>query len=235
MASKYQIETLLNAHVGRSYMSDEKCKEAFFGLYEDDGALMVAARNVRDGKVVYPPQNLIGRAFSSCPLTQLRVVVLGQDPYHDGRATGLCFDNAKDLKPSPSLKAILAEIESDTGRPSVGIEQEQDSYLAHLPSQGVLLLNSALTVIKGKPGSHSKFWKPFTTKIVKAICARDEVVWLLWGNHAKSYKRFIDNKTHVIIEGKHPSPLAGGGFKGGKYFTKTNQALESFGYSPIAW
>lgn len=178
---------------------------------------------------VYPSADKIFRAFNECPLDKLQVVILGQDPYHDGSATGLAFDNyIQQKKTSPSLQNILKELKKDTDYAWDG----QESALGHLPEQGVLLLNTALTVEKGKAGSHTTHWKPFTEQLIKDLQAKDNLVWILWGNHAKSYKKFITNKTQHILEGGHPSPLnTKGDFENGNYFSKANSLISN----PINW
>jgi len=151
------------------------------------------------------------------------------DPYFDGSANGLCFDNthkADGKKVSPSLKNIIKEMIEDIGE-GVKVLENKTSFLEHLPSQGVLLINTALTVQPEHPGSHTEIWKPFTEQIIKDLQKKDNVVWILWGNHAKSFKSLITNKTHYILEGTHPMPLAAnrGGFFGGKYFSRANAIL----------
>lgn len=161
-------------------------------------------------------------------------------PYHDGSATGLAFDNLRTQKKlSPSLKAIIQEIQDCPTEDTIYFMSEEDkteSFLGHLPEQGVLLLNTALTVEHEKAGSHTKLWKPFTEQLIKDIQKKDDIVWILWGNHAKSYKPLIDNKTHYIIEGGHPSPLnTSVPFAGGKYFSECNSFLRTVNKTPIQW
>lgn len=191
---------------------------------------------VYESKSSHPATENIFRAFNECPVKNLKVVILGQDPYHDGSATGLAFDNRVNQKKiSPSLKIILKGIAEDMGMQSDGSQQEV-SYLEDLPTQGVLLVNTALTVQHGKAGSHAKLWKPFTEQLIKDIQTKDNIVWILWGNHAKSYKKLITNETHHIIEGGHPSPLnTSVPFAGGKYFSKCNEFLKSVDKAPIQW
>lgn len=183
----------------------------------------------------YPDNKVVFRALNECPPDKLKVVILGQDPYHDGSATGLAFDNKADQKRlSPSLKTILQELSSDEGVPNA--TRGENSWLDYLPVQGVLLLNTALTVEKGKAGSHTEQWKPFTTQLLTDIQKLDNIVWILWGNHAKSFKPLITNTTHYIIEGGHPSPLNRSvPFAGGKYFSRCNEFLKSTNQSPIKW
>lgn len=172
------------------------------------------------------------RAFRECPWDELKLVILGQDPYHDGSATGLCFDNLKGGKISPSLRNILKKIENETGsrRPYLNSR----SYLEHLPPQGVLLLNTALTVRKAKANSHSHLWEDFTNKVIENLNSKDNLVWILWGNPAKKYKTLI-NENHYIIEGAHPSPLARGKFFLSDYFNTANNYLDSKNLGKINW
>lgn len=161
-------------------------------------------------------------------------------PYFDGSATGLAFDNKNDgSKISPSLRNILKELDTDipvVSQPFNDIPVK-DSYLGHLPEQGVLLLNTALTVRPNEAGSHTDLWKPFTEKLIEKLNKSDNIVWILWGNHAKSYKKFITNETHHVIEGVHPMPLAAnrGGFFGEKFFSKANDYLKEVDKTPIQW
>lgn len=187
------------------------------------------------GESIYPVKKLVMRAFAECRYDNLKVVILGQDPYHDGSATGLAFDNEFDKKVSPSLKNILKEIETDTGYDD-HTEFKQTSRLSHLPGQGVLLLNTALTVSPGKPGSHSKNWDEFTKTLVQDLNKKDNIIWMLWGNHAKKYKEFITNETHHILTAGHPSPLnTTNPFKGCKHFSKANDILKSLNKTEIVW
>lgn len=186
----------------------------------------------------YPDEKNVYKAFE-LPLDQVRVVILGQDPYHDGSATGLAFDNPLSKKPSPSLRNILAEIISDIGVTEDGFNMalQTGSWLGHLPHQGVLLLNTALTVEPEMPGSHTKYWEPFTEKVIDQINTLDHVVWILWGNKAISFKEKI-NPNHSVVESGHPSPLARGAahpFKDSKPFSKTNKILTEHGQIPIVW
>lgn len=184
-------------------------------------------------EVIFPAVHNIFRSLKELPFDKVRVVILAQDPYHDpGSAIGLAFDNPKSRKPSPSLRNILREIESDTQTPSKSSENNL-SYLEHLPSQGVLLLNTALTVEKGKPGSHLSIWDPFSKELITSLNKSDSpIVWVLWGKKAQIHKPLITSKKHHIITGAHPSPFsARAGFFGGKFFTQINSFLKQ----PIKW
>lgn len=209
------------------------CEKAFLHFYEKIVPVVKAASV--EGPV-YPEQINTFRAFKECPVDKVKVVILGQDPYHDGTAIGLCFDNmVTNKKISPSLKNILIEMDSDlNGYSYTKIKTSvEHSFLGHLPSQGVLMINTALTVEAGKPNSHSEIWKPFTGQIIEFLNTKDDIVWILWGNYAKGFKKLITNKTHKFVEGAHPSPLSAnrGGFFGGKYFSKTNEYLKN----KISW
>lgn len=183
----------------------------------------------------YPDSKVVFRALNECKPEEVKVIILGQDPYHDGSATGLAFDNEMSVKKlSPSLRMILIEMAQDVGVHDGG--QPQESYLDDLPIQGVLLLNTALTVEKGKAGSHTELWKPFTTQLLTDIQKLDNIVWILWGNHAKSFKPLITNATHYIIEGGHPSPLNRSvPFAGGQYFSECNSFLRTISKPVIRW
>ena len=185
-------------------------------------------------KQLLPPTHNIFRVLKEIPFENVRVVILAQDPYHNiGAATGLCFDNPKSQKPSPSLSNILKEIEADLGTPSQAFDNVS-SYLEHLPSQGVLLLNAALTVERENPGSHLKLWKPFTEELIHQINTRlPNVVWVLWGKPAQKFEKLITNKTHKIVKGAHPSPFSFSAFKGQKFFSKVNSLITST--NPIRW
>lgn len=182
----------------------------------------------------YPALPFVFKAYNECLPEDTKVVILGQDPYFDSSANGLAFDNNYSKGTiSPSLKNILKELKDDVGE----IQQNKISHLQHLPSQGVLLINTALTVRQGEAGSHSKIWKPFTESIIKDLQKKDNIVWILWGNHAKSFKPLITNKSHYILEGVHPMPLAAnrGGFFGGKYFSEANAYLGTTNQTKINW
>ena len=195
----------------------------------------VIAPQLKEDLNFYPKATDIFRAYNECPPESVKVVILGQDPYFDGSATGLAFSNwIQQPKLSPSLRNILKELKNDTGESSW---DGQGCVLGHLPSQGVLLINTALTVKPNEAGSHTKMWKPFTNEVITSLQQKDNVVWILWGNHAKSFKSLITNETHHIIEGVHPMPLAAnrGGFFGEKFFSKANTFLQSTNQSPINW
>jgi len=185
------------------------------------------------GKVIYPPGSLIFRAFDLTPVDQVKVVILGQDPYHNpGEAMGLSFSVPDGVRMPPSLRNIYKEIETD-----LGIHMSMRPNLESWARQGVLLLNSFLTVEAGKAASHRDIgWQSFTDAVISYLSAHGEgIVFLLWGNFAKNKAALIDATRHHVLTAAHPSPLAGGAFFGCKHFSKTNQFLVSEGKTPINW
>lgn len=186
-----------------------------------------------DHKRVYPPGSLIFNAFKLTPFEKVKVVILGQDPYHgEGQAHGLSFSVPHGVQRPPSLTNIYKEIESD-----LGIKINKDGCLEKWAEQGVFLLNAVLTVRAGEPTSHSRIgWATFTDAVIKSISdKRTGVVFLLWGNFARSKKALIDTSRHFVFEAAHPSPLARGAFFGCRHFSKANEALISEGLTPIDW
>ena len=182
----------------------------------------------------FPEGVNIFRAFKECSYENTKVVLIGQDPYHDGSATGLCFDNIFGAKLSPSLRNIMKELASDIGMDTDS--EGETSWLDHYPRQGVLMLNTALTVEPHKAGSHAELWKPFMDEVFKVLNEKDNIVWIMLGNYAKSFKSRITNPTHKFVEAVHPSPLsASRGFFGSKIFSRTNEALTEMGLSTINW
>lgn len=185
------------------------------------------------GKVIYPPGPMIFRAFELTPIDKVKVVIIGQDPYHNpGQAMGLSFSVPQRIPAPPSLKNIFREIVSD-----LGIEMSGSPDLEPWARQGVLLLNAILTVQAGAPASHSRIgWQEFTDAVIKCISERcDGVVFLLWGNFARQKRALIDCSRHYVLEAAHPSPLAGGAFFGCRHFSKTNAILSAQGKEPIDW
>lgn len=182
----------------------------------------------------YPPQELVFNAFNLCPIDQTKVVILGQDPYHGaGQAMGLSFSVPEGVRTPPSLLNIYKEIHQDTDTP---IPEHGD--LTHWATQGVLLLNATLTVEAGKAGSHQgRGWEIFTDSIIEKIShTREHIVFLLWGNFARSKAPLIDTNKHQILEAPHPSPLsARKGFFGCQHFSKTNEYLKKNGEAEIIW
>lgn len=186
------------------------------------------------GKVIYPPGSLIFHALNSTPLERVRVVILGQDPYHGaGQAHGLCFSVQPGVAPPPSLQNIFKELKRD-----LNLDVPSHGYLQHWADQGVLMLNTSLTVEQGLAGSHAKMgWQRLTDRIIEVISERrSEVVFLLWGAHAQSKARLIDPTRHLLLKSVHPSPLsAHRGFIGNGHFSRANQFLKQRGLEPIDW
>jgi uracil-DNA glycosylase len=183
---------------------------------------------------VFPPGNEIFNAFNLCPFDGLKVVIIGQDPYHGpGQAHGLCFSVKDGVEFPPSLKNIFKEINND-----LGITIPQTGDLSRWARQGVLLLNATMTVRAHTAGSHQKKgWETFTDEVIRKISAKKEnVVFLLWGAYAQQKKELIDQTKHFILESVHPSPLsASRGFFGNHHFSRTNQFLLSKGLAPVNW
>lgn len=183
---------------------------------------------------IYPEGKDIFNAFNHTPLDQVKVVIIGQDPYHgQGQAHGLCFSVQKGVKLPPSLKNIYKEIESD-----MGCKMGPDGDLTSWADQGVLLLNATLTVRAKQAGSHQKKgWETFTDQVIRCISdKKDHVIFLLWGRFAQEKASLIDTSKHYILKAAHPSPFsAHSGFFGCKHFSKTNQILEQSGEKPIDW
>jgi len=185
------------------------------------------------GKTIYPSGRLIFNAFNLTPFDKLKVVILGQDPYHGkGQAHGLCFSVQQGIKPPPSLVNIFKEIKTD-----IGIDPPNHGNLDKWAKQGVLLLNATLTVNEAEPNSHAKCgWQTFTDAVIKKISdEKAGIIFLLWGNFAKAKKGLIDTSKHYVLEAAHPSPLSGGAFFGSKHFSQTNELLKLQGKEPIDW
>ncbi len=183
---------------------------------------------------VYPPGDRIFAAFDHTPLSRVRVVILGQDPYHGpGQANGLCFSVFDGIQHPPSLVNILKELRSD-----LGISYPRSGDLSKWADQGVLLLNATLTVRKGEAGSHrGQGWERFTDAVVERLSEEKEgLVFLLWGRHAQEKGKRVDPFSHHILEASHPSPFsAHKGFFGCRHFSKTNEILRGDGREPIDW
>jgi uracil-DNA glycosylase len=186
------------------------------------------------GKIIYPPGPLIFNAFNTTPIDKIKVVILGQDPYHGpGQAHGLCFSVQNGVPPPPSLINIFKELHDDTG-----IKIPDHGNLMHWAQQGVFLLNASLTVRAGEPMSHAKIgWAAFTdTTIHKISEIKKHVVFMLWGKFAQEKKVLIDETKHLILKAAHPSPLsASAGFLGCRHFSKANDYLVKNGIDPVDW
>ena len=186
------------------------------------------------GKQIFPRGSQWFRALDLTPLEQVRIVILGQDPYHGpGQAHGLCFSVKDGVRPPPSLVNIYKELETD-----LGIKPRRHGFLEHWAKQGVLLLNSVLTVEMGQAASHrERGWERFTDKIIREVNAKPEpVVFMLWGSYAQKKAGFVDTSKHLVLKAAHPSPLsAHSGFFGCCHFSKANVFLESRRLAPIDW
>lgn len=182
----------------------------------------------------YPPGSLIFNAFNLCPFDKVKVVIIGQDPYHEpGQAHGLCFSVNDGVRFPPSLVNIFREIQSDLGTP-----MPPTGNLVRWAVQGVLLLNATLTVRAHQAGSHQNHgWETFTDAVISTLSAeRSGLVFILWGSYAQSKARMIDSSRHLVLQSVHPSPLsAHRGFFGNRHFSRANQYLVSKGKQPIVW
>lgn len=184
--------------------------------------------------IVYPPAGRIFAAFDACPFDKVKVVILGQDPYHGpGQANGLCFSVAPGVPMPPSLVNIMREVSDDTGAPAPA-----DGNLERWARQGVLLLNATLTVREHQAGSHQRRgWETFTDAAIRALSqGRDNLVFLLWGSYAISKRALVDESRHLVLTSPHPSPLSAyRGFFGNRHFSRANQYLQQHGKEPIVW
>ena len=185
-------------------------------------------------RTIYPPAKLIFNAFDSCPFEEVKVVIVGQDPYHQpGQAHGLCFSVNDGVALPPSLINIYKEIESDLGKPA-----PVSGNLERWAKQGVLLLNATLTVQANRAGSHQgKGWEEFTDAVIHRLATkREHLVFILWGAYAQRKGASIDANRHLVLKSPHPSPLsAHRGFFGNKHFSKTNSYLVAHGKEPVDW
>ena len=215
---------------------EQSWKDALAGEFEKPyfASLVRFLHGEREqGFRVYPPGSQIFKAFELTPVDKVKVVILGQDPYHGpGQAMGLSFSVPDNVPAPPSLKNIFKEIESD-----LGIRMSGRPNLEKWASQGVLLLNAILTVRAGVAASHSKIgWEEFTDAVITYLSDNcNGIVFLLWGNFARSKKALIDSSRHYVLEAAHPSPLARGAFFGCRHFSQTNNILISRGLAPIDW
>jgi uracil-DNA glycosylase len=188
---------------------------------------------IRAGKVIYPPGKLIFNAFNLVPFDQVKVVILGQDPYHNpGEAMGLSFSVPRGVSIPPSLRNIYMELNRD-----IGFQIPNHGDLTDWATRGVLLLNAMLTVEHKLASSHQKAgWQQFTDAVIRTLSEqREGIVFMLWGNFAKSKKILIDSNKHLVLESAHPSPLAGNAFQGNCHFSKSNVYLKAHGKGEINW
>lgn len=211
----------------------EKLKDEFEKPYFAELAAFV--KDEYKSATVYPSPKFLFRAFELTPFEKVKVVILGQDPYHGkGQANGLCFAVNDGEKLPPSLQNIFKEIESDLEKPI----KNRSGDLSRWAEQGVLLLNATLTVRAATPGSHqNKGWEQFTDAVIRILSKeREHLVFILWGNYARAKGASIDRTKHLVIESPHPSPFSAyNGFFGSKPFSKTNEYLEKQGKEPVDW
>jgi len=185
------------------------------------------------GKQIFPAAKNIFNAFNLCPLDKVKVVIIGQDPYHEpGQAHGLCFSVLPPTPIPPSLQNIYKEIESDVGRPS-----STHGDLTHWAEQGVLLLNATLTVRAHAAASHAGMgWEQFTDAVIAACSARENIVYMLWGSYAQRKAQIVDANRNLVLKSVHPSPLSAyHGFFGNHHFSRANEYLVQHGKEPIDW
>ena len=211
----------------------KKALEDEFGKPYFDRIKDYIKKEKSQGKVVFPPGPLIFNAYNLCPFDSVKVVILGQDPYHNvGEAMGLSFSVPRSMKIPPSLKNIYKEINQDCG---IAIPYHGD--LTSWAQQGVFLLNAMLTVEQNMPSSHRNIgWQEFTDATILALSSqRSGLVFMLWGNFAKNKAELIDTNKHLVLASAHPSPLAGKSFFGNHHFSRANEYLKSQGKSAINW
>lgn len=217
---------------------EESWKEALQGEFEKEymkNLRTFLMKEKEEGKIVFPPGSLIFNAFNHTPFDKVKVVILGQDPYHgQGQAHGLSFSVQKGVTPPPSLKNIYKELKDDIE--DFTIPSHGD--LTKWADEGVLLLNATLTVRKGEPGSHhNKGWELFTDQAIRELSEKKKgIVFLLWGKNAQAKIPLIDTDKHFILKAAHPSPYsANSGFFGCRHFSKANKLLKEQGIEPIDW
>lgn len=215
---------------------EESWKQHLAPEFEKDyfAKLTEFVRNEYQTTTIYPPGKLIFNAFNLCPFDKVKVVIIGQDPYHGpGQAHGLCFSVNDGVPFPPSLQNIFKEIQSDLGSPI-----PTSGNLTRWASQGVLLLNATLTVRAHQAGSHQRQgWEEFTDAAIRILAEqRENIVFILWGSYAQKKGAFIDRNKHMVLASAHPSPLSAyNGFFGNKHFSRTNEYLQAHGQTPIEW
>ena len=211
----------------KQHLAPEFEKDYFFRLTE-------FVRSEYQTATIYPPGRFIFNAFNLCPFDKVKVVIIGQDPYHGpGQAHGLCFSVNDGVPFPPSLQNIFKEIQSDLGAPI-----PTSGNLTRWANQGVLLLNATLTVRAHQAGSHQRRgWEEFTDAAIRILAEqRENIVFILWGSYAQKKGAFIDRNKHLVLASAHPSPLSAyNGFFGNKHFSRTNEYLQAHGQTPIEW
>ena len=194
---------------------------------------------LRETTTIYPDRKDIFKAFRLTPFDEVKVVILGQDCYHDGSADGLAFSNSKSNTISPSLKNILKEIDDEfpENKDIITHGRLDLQDLSRWSKQGVLLLNAALTVEKGKAGSHLELWKPFTVKILQTLNTKNDIIWLFLGKESQNFTKFVTNLSHTVILAAHPavSCYGGSGFFGSNIFRECNNQLLARNKKEIIW
>lgn len=215
---------------------EQSWKEALAGEFDKDYFIKLTdfvRAEYLSGKAIYPAPANIFNAFNLCPLDQVKVVMIGQDPYHEpGQAHGLCFSVLPPTPLPPSLVNIYKEIENDLGHRSV-----TNGDLTHWAEQGVLMLNATLTVQAHAAASHTgRGWEQFTDAVIRAVAARENIVYMLWGSFAQRKAEYVNPRNNLILKSVHPSPLsAHRGFFGNHHFSRANEYLSAHGKTPIEW
>ncbi|KAK7110394.1 uracil-DNA glycosylase-like [Littorina saxatilis] len=229
VGSKFFLSGLLHDSEWSSALELEMQKDYFISL---EGLLASGYRP--SGSKTFPPEDLIFNAFNLTPLKQVKVMILGQDPYHDdGQAHGLAFSVPEGIKVPPSLKNMYKELEGDIK----GFKVPDHGCLEKWAKEGVLLLNATLTVGAHKPNSHKSYgWQTFTDEVIQVVNAQcQKVVFLLWGNFAHKKEKLIDLGKHSVLKDAHPSPLSFGKFHNCKCFSRANEELKKAGLAPVDW
>ena len=230
------FRTLSTQHSDMEVKIEQSWKDALVGEFEKPyfaSLVRFLHEEKNSGKTIFPPGRQIFRAFELTPVKDVKVVILGQDPYHGpGQAHGLSFSVPAGIPAPPSLKNIFKEIETD-----LDVKMSGYPNLENWAKQGVLLLNAVLTVRSGEAASHSKIgWEQFTDAVIRCISDRCEgVVFMLWGNFARTKRDLIDHSRHHVLEAAHPSPLARGAFFGSRHFSQANALLAARGLTPVDW
>ncbi len=222
----------MSVHVSIESSWKNELEEEFNKPYFDVLVREIKQRK-QNGRTIYPPGPLIFNAFNTTPFEEVKVVLIGQDPYHGpGQAMGLCFSVPKGIAVPASLKNIYKEMAQD-----IGMDIPNHGDLTSWSKQGVFMLNSVLTVEHKQAGSHKNLgWQQFTDAVIRRLSERKtSLIFLLWGNYARTKKELIDEMKHHVLEAAHPSPLARGAYFGSKHFSKTNQLLEAQGLDTISW
>ncbi|HJD06188.1 MAG TPA: uracil-DNA glycosylase [Candidatus Onthoplasma faecipullorum] len=218
-----------------SYVLEKNWSEIFSTRFDKDYKIKLFSWLNEEYKTkrIFPPQEKIFNALNLVPIDKVKVVIIGQDPYHTyGQADGLAF-SCHNGTPQPSLKNIFKEIHDD-----LRIDMSSSTDLTPWAKQGVLLLNTSLTVVEHKPASHAnELWHTFTREIIKILNERNQpIVFLLWGNHAKSFMPLLNNPNHLVLTSAHPSPFSAySGFFGCRHFSKANKFLTDHNLTPIDW